>query len=778
MAVEPLCVDIREDNNSLGIIGVPIAPSASRSSVGSGAPLSARRLRTVRRSLVRKCKRCAHWRPSIQVAVPLVAAVVIVFIVIVSIVPTSVGWVSSLDHLSSTCKDNLLTEMDVYRGVVVEKAVSNITALLSVPPTVANIMQRQFAASVYSGNTLTRDFAQQQSLLTVIHPYCLEYSYFSALILAWDNRPNAQGTHLLADHVTYYAVFDSIVNSNITNMLYDADEEPTGVPKGPDELTGYDILIRPWWKQGIAAYNGSWTAIYRSLDLREGNVVAYVQRITHAPVPAMVQITLRLTFLSDFFASFNLTAHGKAFLTDDSAALKIIAATPGIAVRGAHDSDLNATASNDTEVRTSAKQWLAGTGGAHAERHFTEEIEGHIYYVDVSPITAHGALRLWLFLITPEEDFLGSVVSEQQRAVTKAYASLWTVLAVELLMGLISVAASVTLAVALARSLRHVIRRLQQVSEGRFMSTSCSSTSLHNGMISELQQLNTEVVTMQSTLQSFSKYVPTQVVQYLCMNKLRPVIGVYEVHCTVLFLDIADFTKKMDEYGVAVIVNVLGLLFESFSAIITSHNGIVDKYIGDAIMALWGCPEYVDNAEALACHAVAEIHAELARLNVLIRERHGITMDIRIGMHSGDVQAGNIGSTHRLNYTVLGNTVNLASRLEPLNKEFGTGSLVSNATRTGACGGSAPCDSVFAFRALGHTTVRGFKLPVLVHEFLGYAEKLSATATSMLREYAPVDEALRSDEPEPVVAGLLDHYLERHPEDLVAKLARVRMCKP
>eukprot|EP01105_Mastigella_eilhardi_P025701 TRINITY_DN7074_c0_g1_i1.p1 TRINITY_DN7074_c0_g1~~TRINITY_DN7074_c0_g1_i1.p1 ORF type:complete len:788 (+),score=156.11 TRINITY_DN7074_c0_g1_i1:25-2388(+) len=782
--VAPLAVEDYYDNNhALGIIGVPIAASASRCSSVRGSQVSTDRggrrrsclpsAHRAKRTVWHKWRRCLRWRPSIQFLVPATSALVVLFIVVVSIVPTSVGWVSSLSRLSTTCKGNLLTEMNIFRQVVVEKAVGNISSLFSLPPDVATIMERQFQSSVYTGDTLTRELSWQKTLLTIMHPYCLRYDIFSALILAWDNSGNQQGTHMLADHVTYYSVYDSILNKNISNLLYDANEEPTGEKQAPDELSNYELLSRPWWLAGIAAYNGSWTAIYASLDAREGHVVAYVRRVHLAPVPAMIQITLRLTFLADFFANFNLTAHGKAYLTDDSTGLMMLAATPGISVRLEGNRDLNVTSSSDKLVSLAAVEWLSLTGGAHAEKHFTMKTEGETYYVDVSPITVEGNLRLWLFIVTPEEDFLGEVVVEQQHAVSRAYASLWSVLAVELFMGVVSIAASVTLAIALARSLRHVIQRLQQVSEGRFMSSSFSNSSLHSGMISELQALNTEVVTMQSTLQSFSKYVPTQVVQYLCKNKLKPVIGVYEVHCTVMFLDIADFTKKMDEYGVAVIVNVLGILFEAFSSIITRNSGIVDKYIGDAIMALWGCPENVENGEALACRAVSEIFLELAELNKVIKERHGIVMDIRIGMHSGDVQAGNIGSTHRLNYTVLGNTVNLASRLEPLNKEFGTCTLVSNATRTGASGST----NEFAYRALGHTAVRGFQHPVLVHEFLGNHELLEANKVAMLQQYAPVDEALCAGEPAEVVTGLLDIYLDQHPEDKVAKLARARMCK-
>ncbi|KAH3764390.1 hypothetical protein Pelo_3766 [Pelomyxa schiedti] len=151
-----------------------------------------------------------------------------------------------------------------------------------------------------------------------------------------------------------------------------------------------------------------------------------------------------------------------------------------------------------------------------------------------------------------------------------------------------------------------------------------------------------------------------------------------------------------------------------------------------------------------------DILAELQRLNEYFMTTYKLTLEIRIGVHSGEVQAGNVGSSHRLNYTVLGNTVNLASRLEAVNKEVGTQVLASNSFRS--CAGGD-----FAFRALGSISVRGFQDLVLVHQFLGAMDRLDPTTKQLLKDYLEIDKALCEGQSniDPMIAS----FLEVHPED-------------
>ncbi|KAH3764636.1 adenylate cyclase [Pelomyxa schiedti] len=224
----------------------------------------------------------------------------------------------------------------------------------------------------------------------------------------------------------------------------------------------------------------------------------------------------------------------------------------------------------------------------------------------------------------------------------------------------------------------------------------------------------------------------------------------------------------MDTYGPQIIIEVLSVMFESFSTIITTNSGTIDKYIGDAIMALWGCPESIEDPEMCACVAVDQILEELAKLNVIFLHKFNIKMRVRIGLHSGEVRAGNVGSSQRLNYTVLGNTVNLAARLEPLNKELSTSVLVTDSIRK-------ETGQAFSFRALGRINVRGFKEPILVHEFLGANPKIDSKTQLLLQQFSGVDDALCKPDTENTddssLERLLQEFIAKFPDDKAAARA-------
>ncbi|KAH3761231.1 adenylate cyclase [Pelomyxa schiedti] len=240
------------------------------------------------------------------------------------------------------------------------------------------------------------------------------------------------------------------------------------------------------------------------------------------------------------------------------------------------------------------------------------------------------------------------------------------------------------------------------------------------------------------------------------------------MHCTVMFLDIVDFTRNMEQYGAQCVIDILSTMFESFSTIISKNDGCIDKYIGDAIMALWGCPVVDPNSEMKACRAAAEILADMDRLNSIFQVKSYPSMRIRIGLHSGEVNAGNVGSSQRLNFTVLGNTVNLASRLESLNKDLHTSALVSDSIRD-FC--SRNNNDTFAWRAISHVKVRGFKMPILVHEFLGFTAKLAADKVRMIQNYSAIDHMLyhnRKLSSQEEITAAIEEYLINNPNDLTA----------
>jgi adenylate cyclase len=155
---------------------------------------------------------------------------------------------------------------------------------------------------------------------------------------------------------------------------------------------------------------------------------------------------------------------------------------------------------------------------------------------------------------------------------------------------------------------------------------------------------------------------------------------------TILFCDMKDFTTFSEGMTPAALVTVLNRYLSVMSDPVRRHNGIIDKYIGDAIMAFWGPPfTGADEQARLACLAALDQLTGLAAFRAELPDLMGLKrgfpeIDLRIGIATGDVVVGSIGSEQTRNYTVIGDTVNLASRLEGANKTYGTRVLISEAT--------------------------------------------------------------------------------------------------
>ena len=196
---------------------------------------------------------------------------------------------------------------------------------------------------------------------------------------------------------------------------------------------------------------------------------------------------------------------------------------------------------------------------------------------------------------------------------------------------------------------------------------------------------------------------------------------------SVLFSDIRDFTGLAERLGARDTVSMLNDYFSEMVDVVQAHRGMLDKYIGDAIMAVFGTPfpsdDDAENAVAAAVHMIA-------KLRVFNRDRtlrNLPPIDIRVGVNTGEVVAGNIGSPKRVDYTVIGDSVNLASRLEGANKFYGTNILISE-TSLQALG-----DQNYPVRELDLIRVKGRNKPLAVFEI--YAEHEDASTDALLQAF-------------------------------------------
>lgn len=214
---------------------------------------------------------------------------------------------------------------------------------------------------------------------------------------------------------------------------------------------------------------------------------------------------------------------------------------------------------------------------------------------------------------------------------------------------------------------------------------------------------------------AFQYYVHPAVIEKIVANPESLKLGGDTVYGTILFADLKGFTTFSERVSPETLVSFLNEYLTAGTDVILQHQGTLSRYIGDAIMALWGAPVPVAEHARLACEAALELQQEVARRNPEWTARGLPTFEVRIGVHTGQMVVGNVGSRERFDYTAMGDAVNLASRLEGLCKTLGVGILISEATRK---------EGDIAARELALVRVVGRAEPVRVFEPLAQGADL------------------------------------------------------
>jgi adenylate cyclase len=232
--------------------------------------------------------------------------------------------------------------------------------------------------------------------------------------------------------------------------------------------------------------------------------------------------------------------------------------------------------------------------------------------------------------------------------------------------------------------------------------------------IREINMMNVSLNKMKIGLKSFSKYVPIELVKKLLQTTHAPELGGEKKEITILFADLAQFTFLSESLPPQELASILKDFLTAISDEVHREKGIIDKFIGDAAMALWGAPEALSDHPLAACRAAIAFN-KMASLHP--------RMKYKMGINSGNALIGNFGSEKRMDYTAIGDTVNIASRLEKLNKVYGTEILIGEET-------AKKVAEVFLIRPVDWVVLRGRTKSHLIYELIGI--KQEATQEQLL----------------------------------------------
>jgi adenylate cyclase len=223
----------------------------------------------------------------------------------------------------------------------------------------------------------------------------------------------------------------------------------------------------------------------------------------------------------------------------------------------------------------------------------------------------------------------------------------------------------------------------------------------------------------------FGQYVPPELVGEMNEDPARYSMSARAAELTVLFADVRGFTTLSERMTPTALATLMNALLTDLSRVIRAdHLGTIDKYIGDCVMAFWGAPVVRADHASAAVAAALDMQRSLARLLPSLTLPEGAHIAVGIGLQTGPAVVGNMGSAYRMAYTVLGDTVNTASRLEGLTKAYGVDIVVGEATRRAA--EQAPAGPHFLWRQIDRVRVKGRDTPLDIHEPLCRADEASA----------------------------------------------------
>ncbi len=456
--------------------------------------------------------------------------------------------------------------------------------------------------------------------------------------------------------------------------------------------TAYDPRTRPWYRTAFDADAGAVTDPYVPVFTP---LPGYTVRLPfHDDQRGVVAGNILLADIGAFLRAQQLGTSGVVLLFDDRGR---VVAHPRIAAflhQRAPGGPLELPRLDqvlDVDINPPLDAWQAG--GA-AEQIFTGSADGRTYVAAFRSIRSAGSARLRLAVVVPLDEFFGEVEAGRRRLIVLALAFVAALLPVVWWIG-----------ARLSRSMKILAMETDRIQH--FDTTSPPMTV--RSLIREIDDLGRSVATMRTVVLTFARFVPKRLVQQLVTTGAALRLGGTRREVTVLFTDIEGFTaiteKAAPEQVMIQTSRYLGVL----SAAIMEHGGTVDKFIGDAVMAIWNAPADDPDHVARACAAVLACRAAIQELNAAFEQEGWPAFRTRFGLHTGEAVVGTIGSTDRMAYTVLGATVNLAARLESLNKDYGTDILVS-----AAVAGRVP--ERFVFRVVDTVRPRGFQEPIRILE--------------------------------------------------------------
>lgn len=453
-----------------------------------------------------------------------------------------------------------------------------------------------------------------------------------------------------------------------------------------------DPRTRPWYQLAVKSGKSTWADIYNYTYAKKGITLVVPIHDNRGKIISVLGFVVSLDYLNDFISNQKIARNGYSFIVSAGGDLIAYPVRAPFPKENVNDQQL-------LNVHKVSMPLIDQSLDLYKSRN-QDELElkylGDKYLVSYMPVLDTGVNEWLIGVVVPKSDFTGFLERLN-------YESFLIVLGIIILGALLLS----NLVNRIVRPINILVKETKKIRD-----FDLEGEITFNSRIQEVVYLKNSLNSMKRGLKHFQKYIPKTLVHQLIETGQDMRIGGVKRNLVVLFSDIENFTVIAEHVDPQQLMVQVCEYFETVTSVIIEEKGTIDKYIGDSVMAFWGAPLVEDEPCVHAARAALACQARLVELNNAWITRGWPTFITRIGIHRGDAIVGNVGSSERLSYTALGDTINITNRLEGINKDYNTKIIVSDTVYQ-------DIKDKFILREVDNVMLKGIARPMKVYELLG-----------------------------------------------------------
>lgn len=485
------------------------------------------------------------------------------------------------------------------------------------------------------------------------------------------------------------------LHSNPTETWVERDANYNSTKK-TENIATYDPRVRPWYINTQNEPKAYWSNVYVFTSTKLPGITASFPIIDPRTnkIRTVVGCDISLESMSDFLSKQKISENSIVFIVNEK---DEIVAHPQASKT--YVIDKISGKAHSAKVNQLGTSWISDAYTHHKKtgQYKFVTTTNNITYQSVFTDFPSSFEKKWkIVTILPEKDLIGSV----NETLVQTLILSGVILA-------ISIGIVAFISIRFSKPIILLSKETELIRDFNLDKVVGVKSHFH-----EINLLNESILGMKTGLQAFKKFVPSDLVRLLIQTGKEAKPGGEKKELSIMFSDIEGFTSISEKLPPEQLMIFLSDYMDELTKIIKTYSGTIDKFIGDAIMTFWGAPVELPNSPYLACQAAYDCQKKLVELNEKWKAEGKPVMNTRFGIHSGEMIVGNLGSEERLNYTVIGDSVNLGARLESVNKLYGTNIIISESTYK-------QVSDKFYCRFLDMVAVKGKSKGVKIYELIG-----------------------------------------------------------